>query len=64
MEANIDTLESKLAEYKRHKEEYQLLGRDFRFAKGNSKALASQYTFRIDPSDNKRRRENVHHTGR
>jgi hypothetical protein len=64
MEASIETLEEKLAAYKRHKAEYQLLGREFRFAKGNSKELASQYTFRIDPADNQRRRENTHHTGR
>uniref|UniRef100_A0A7S1FMF2 C2H2-type domain-containing protein n=1 Tax=Corethron hystrix TaxID=216773 RepID=A0A7S1FMF2_9STRA len=63
MEASIETLEEKLAAYKRHKAEYQLLGREFRFAKGNSKALPSQYTFRIDPADNQRRRENIHHTG-
>eukprot|EP01083_Nonionella_stella_P174428 604628_1 len=64
MEANIETLEERLAEYRKHKAECQLLGREFRFAKGNSKALASQYTYRIDPSDNARRRENTHHTGR
>ena len=64
MAASIETLEDKLAAYNRHKAEYQLLGREFRFAKGNSKALPSQYNFRIDPSDNQRRRENVHHTGR
>uniref|UniRef100_A0A7S3Q0E7 C2H2-type domain-containing protein n=1 Tax=Chaetoceros debilis TaxID=122233 RepID=A0A7S3Q0E7_9STRA len=63
MEANIETLEERLAEYRKHKAECQLLGREFRFAKGNSKALASQYTYRIDPSDNARRRENTHHTG-
>lgn len=63
MAASIETLEDKLAAYNRHKAEYQLLGREFRFAKGNSKALPSQYNFRIDPSDNQRRRENVHHTG-
>ena len=64
MEANIETLEERLAEYRKHKAECQLLGREFRFAKGNGKALASQYTYRIDPSDNARRRENTHHTGR
>eukprot|EP00592_Proboscia_alata_P017082 CAMPEP_0194399250 /NCGR_PEP_ID=MMETSP0174-20130528/126553_1 /TAXON_ID=216777 /ORGANISM="Proboscia alata, Strain PI-D3" /LENGTH=528 /DNA_ID=CAMNT_0039195633 /DNA_START=126 /DNA_END=1712 /DNA_ORIENTATION=- len=63
MEANIETLEAKLAAYNRHKAEYQLLGRDFKFSKGNSKALPSQYTFRIDPANNSRRRENIHHTG-
>jgi len=63
MEANIETLDAKLAAYNKHKAEYQLLGRDFKFAKGNSKALPSQYTFRIDPADNSRRRENTHHTG-
>ena len=64
MEANIETLEAKLEAYKRHKTEHQLLGREFKFAKGNSKALASQYIYRIDPADNARRRANVHHTGR
>lgn len=64
MQANIDTLEARLAAYNRHKEQCQLLGREFRFARGNSKALPSQYTYRIDPSDNRRQRENVHHTGR
>lgn len=63
MAANIETLESKMEAYKKHKEEHRLLGREFRFARGNSKALASQYTFRIDPSDNQRQRANVHHTG-
>ena len=64
MEASVETLEEKLAAYNRHKAEYQLLKKDFQFAKGNSKALAAQYTFRIDPADNQRRRENIHHTGR
>ena len=64
MEADIETLEAKLETYNKHKAEYQLLGREFKFAGGNSKALPSQYTFRIDPADNSRRRENIHHTGR
>jgi hypothetical protein len=64
MDANIETLQARLEEYQRHKAEHQLLGREFRFAKGNSKALASQYTFRIDPADNPRARANVHHAGR
>lgn len=64
MDANMETLQSRLEEYQRHKAEHQLLGREFRFAKGNSKALASQYTFRIDPADNARARANVHHAGR
>lgn len=63
MAANVETLESRMEAYNRHKEEHRLLGREFRFARGNSKALASQYTFRIDPADNERRRANVHHTG-
>eukprot|EP00978_Attheya_sp_CCMP212_P039072 scaffold199919_cov55-Attheya_sp.AAC.1 len=63
MEANMDTLQQKLEAYHRHKAECQLLGREFQFAKGNSKALPSQYTFRIDPSDNTRQRANVHHAG-
>ena len=64
MEASFETLEARLAAYNKHKAEYQLLGREFRFAGGNSKALASQYTYRIDPADNSRRRENTHHAGR
>jgi len=63
MEASVETMQAKLALYKQHKTEHQLLGREFRFAKGNSKALASQYSYRIDPSDNARQRANVHHAG-
>jgi hypothetical protein len=63
MNASVENMQTKLALYKQHKTEHQLLGREFRFAKGNSKALASQYSFRIDPSDNSRQRANVHHTG-
>jgi hypothetical protein len=64
MEANMETLQEKLEAYHRHKAECQLLGREFQFAKGNSKALPAQYSFRIDPSDNTRQRANVHHAGR
>jgi len=63
MAANVEDMQAKLALYKEHKREHQLLGREFKFAKGNSKALASQYSYRIDPSDNARTRANVHHTG-
>ena len=63
MDATVENMQAKLALYKQHKAEHQLLGREFRFAKGNSKALASQYSYRIDPSDNARQRANVHHTG-
>ena len=63
MAANVEGMQAKLALYKEHKREHQLLGREFKFAKGNSKALASQYSYRIDPSDNARTRANVHHTG-
>jgi len=63
MAANVEDMQAKLALYKEHKREHQLLGREFKFAKGNSKALASQYSYRIDPSDNARARANVHHTG-
>jgi len=63
MEASTETMKAKLALYKQHKAEHQLLGREFKFAKGNSKALASQYSYRIDPSDNSRTRANVHHAG-
>jgi len=64
MEANTETLCSKLKACKAHRAQCQLLGREFKFAKGNSQALPSQYTFRVDPADNARRRENVHHAGR
>jgi hypothetical protein len=64
MEAGIETMQAKLEAYNKHKAECQLLGREFKFAKGNSKALPSQYTFRKDPADNSRRRENTHHAGR
>mmetsp|Transcript_15576 Transcript_15576/g.18988 ORF Transcript_15576/g.18988 Transcript_15576/m.18988 type:complete len:537 (-) Transcript_15576:175-1785(-) len=63
MESSIETIQAKLEAYNKHKAECQLLGREFAFAKGNSKALPSQYTFKIDPADNSRRRENVHHAG-
>ena len=63
MNATVENMQAKLALYKQHKAEHQLLGREFRFAKGNSKALASQYSYRIDPSDNARQRANVHHAG-
>ncbi|GMI55601.1 hypothetical protein TeGR_g11789, partial [Tetraparma gracilis] len=63
MEASRATLAGKLEAYRRHGEEHRLLARGFAVARGNSKAIASQYTYRIDPADNARRRANVHHTG-
>jgi len=63
MEANKDTLEARLEAYNKHKTECQLLNKGFAFAKGNSKALASQYVYKPGVADDARKRANVHHTG-
>jgi len=63
MEANIDTLQQKLDTYKKHKEQCELMTRQFALAKGNSKALPAQYIRKKDAADNARTRANVHHAG-
>lgn len=63
LEANIDTLQQKLDAYRKHKEHCQLMCKQYNLAKGNSKAIASQYVFKQDAADNARRRANVHHAG-
>ena len=63
MAARMDNLQARLNAYNTYKKEQQLMVKEFTFANGNSKALASQYTYRLDPSDNPRRRANVHHAG-
>ena len=63
MEANLDTMAQKLAAYNRHKENCHLICQQHALAKGNSKAIPSQYVFRQDAADNSRRRANVHHAG-
>ncbi len=63
LEANIDTLQQKLDAYRKHKEYCQLMCKQYNLAKGNSKAIASQYVFKQDAADNTRRRANVHHAG-
>ena len=63
MEANTDTLEARLEAYNRHKRECNLLTTEFAIAKGNSKALPSQYVRKVDAADNARTRANVHHAG-
>jgi hypothetical protein len=63
MAARMDNLQARLDAYIAYKNERRLLVREFGFANGNSKALASQYTYRLDPADNPRRRANVHHAG-
>ena len=63
LEANIDTLQKKLDIYNKHKEHCRLMSKEFALAKGNSKALPSQYVFKQDVADNTRRRANVHHAG-
>ncbi len=63
LEANIDTLQQKLDAYNKHKEHCQLMAKEYTLAKGNSKAIPSQYVFKQDVADNARRRANVHHAG-
>ena len=63
MAARMDNLQARLDAYNAYKKENQLMVREFAFANGNSKALPSQYTYRLDPADNARRRANVHHAG-
>lgn len=63
MAARMDNLQARLNAYNTYKKEQQLMVKEFTFANGNSKALASQYTYRLDPADNPRRRANVHHAG-
>ena len=63
LEANIDTLQQKLDAYNKHKEHCQLMVKEYNLAKGNSKAIPSQYVFKQDKADNARRRANVHHAG-
>ena len=63
MEAKTDTLEARLEAYNRHKRECNLLTTEFAIAKGNSKALPSQYVRKVDAADNARTRANVHHAG-
>ena len=63
LEANVDTLQQKLEAYNKHKQDCQLMSRQFALSKGNSKALPSQYVFKQDIADNSRRRANVHHAG-
>lgn len=63
MAARMDNLQARLNAYNTYKKEQQLMVKEFTFANGNSKALASQYTYRLDPADNLRRRANVHHAG-
>eukprot|EP00531_Pseudo-nitzschia_arenysensis_P002206 CAMPEP_0116139922 /NCGR_PEP_ID=MMETSP0329-20121206/13565_1 /TAXON_ID=697910 /ORGANISM="Pseudo-nitzschia arenysensis, Strain B593" /LENGTH=548 /DNA_ID=CAMNT_0003634987 /DNA_START=146 /DNA_END=1792 /DNA_ORIENTATION=- len=63
LEANIDTLQQKLDAYNKHKQHCQLMCKQYALAKGNSKAIPSQYIFKQDAADNSRRRANVHHAG-
>mmetsp|Transcript_23382 Transcript_23382/g.55364 ORF Transcript_23382/g.55364 Transcript_23382/m.55364 type:complete len:558 (-) Transcript_23382:147-1820(-) len=63
LEANIDTLQQKLDAYRKHKGHCELMTRQFALAKGNSKALPSQFVYKQDAADNARRRANVHHAG-
>jgi len=63
LQANIDTLQQKLDIYNKHKKDCALMCQQFRLAKGNSKALPAQYTFKPNAADNARRRANVHHAG-
>ena len=64
MEANKDTLEARLDAYNKHKAECQVLNKGFALAKGNSKALPSQFIYKPGAADDTRKRANVHHTGR
>lgn len=63
MAARMDNLQARLNAYNTYKKEQQLMVKEFTFANGNCKALASQYTYRLDPADNPRIRANVHHAG-
>jgi hypothetical protein len=54
---------AKLAAYNKHKKECQLLNKEFANAKGNSKALPAQYSYRQDAADDTKHRANVHHAG-
>ena len=63
MESKKDTLQLKLEAYNNHKKECQLLNKEFNIAKGNSKALPGQYSFKQFSADDSRKRQNVHHTG-
>ena len=63
LDANIETLQTKLEAYNRHKKDCQLLGREFARMRGNSKALSAQFVFKQDAADNARSRANVHHAG-
>eukprot|EP00591_Stephanopyxis_turris_P007759 CAMPEP_0195520804 /NCGR_PEP_ID=MMETSP0794_2-20130614/17550_1 /TAXON_ID=515487 /ORGANISM="Stephanopyxis turris, Strain CCMP 815" /LENGTH=524 /DNA_ID=CAMNT_0040650227 /DNA_START=66 /DNA_END=1637 /DNA_ORIENTATION=+ len=63
MEANVETLQTKLDAYNKHKKQCELLGREFAFKKGNSKALPAQYIRKVDAADDARKRANVHHAG-
>jgi hypothetical protein len=63
LEANVNTLQQKLDVYNKHKQHCQLMSKQFALAKGNSKALPSQYIFKQNAADNSRQRANVHHAG-
>ena len=80
MAASIETLEDKLAAYTRQKTNINYQGESSKSSlpsnlylifcpessdsPGEITRRPYQYTFRIDPSDNQRKRENVHHKGR
>jgi hypothetical protein len=58
-----DSIAAEQARLKEEKKKNALLLKNMLSAKGNSKAIASQYSYRIDPADDPTRRAIVHHTG-
>ena len=58
-----DSVAAERARLREEKKKNQILLKNMMSAKGNSKAIASQYSYRIDPADDPTRRAVVHHTG-
>ena len=58
-----DSVAAERARLREERKKNQLLLKNMMSAKGNSKAIASQYSYRIDPADDPTRRAVVHHTG-
>ena len=58
-----DSVAAERARLREEKKKNQILLKNMMSAKGNSKAIASQYSYRIDPADDPTRRAIVHHTG-
>ena len=58
-----DSVAAERARLREERKKNQLLLKNMMSAKGNSKAIASQYSYRIDPADDPTRRAIVHHTG-